>query len=67
MCYWCKERNECSEDLLKAEIQVKTNYELSLKDLHWYVLQNKEILGDSTVICEMLLQKPAPKAVSRED
>jgi hypothetical protein len=43
-CYWRKERNQCSEDLVKAEIQVKMNYGLSCSDFYSYVLQNKEIL-----------------------
>jgi hypothetical protein len=43
-CYWCRERNHRSEDLVKAEMQVKMNCGLSCKDFYSYVLQNKEIL-----------------------
>jgi hypothetical protein len=32
-CYWCKERNQCSEDLVKAKIQVQMNYGLLCKHL----------------------------------
>jgi hypothetical protein len=45
MCYWRKERNQCSEDLVKAEIQVKMNYGLSCKDFYSLVLHNEEILS----------------------
>jgi hypothetical protein len=43
-CYWRKERNQCSEDLVKAGIQVKMNYGLSCKDFYSFGLQNREIL-----------------------
>jgi hypothetical protein len=43
LCYQHKEQNQCGEDLVKAEIQVKMNYELSCKDV--YVFQNNETLG----------------------
>jgi hypothetical protein len=58
-CYWRKERNQCSEDLVRTEIQVKMNYGLSCKDFYSYVFQNE----GRTVICEILLQKQHQQAV----
>jgi hypothetical protein len=37
-CYWRKERNQCSEDLVNAKVQVKMNYGLLCKDFYLYVL-----------------------------
>jgi hypothetical protein len=49
LCYQHKEQNQCGEDLVKVETQVKMNYGLSCKD--FYVFQNNEILG-AVVICK---------------
>jgi hypothetical protein len=44
-CYRRKTPNQCSEGLVKAEIQGKMNYGLSCKNFYSYVLQKTEILG----------------------
>jgi hypothetical protein len=65
-CYWRKERNQCSEDLFKAEIQVKMNYGLSCKDFHSYVLQNKEISREERSSAKYFFKKQQQQAEWRE-
>jgi hypothetical protein len=60
-CYWRKKRNQRSEDLVKAEIQVKFNYGLFCTDFHSFVLQNKKILRALRSSAKYLFKNSANK------
>jgi hypothetical protein len=66
-CYWRKEQNQCSEDLVKAGIQVKMNCGLSCKDLYLFVLQNKDILKAEQSSAQYSFKKQHQQAVRREE
>lgn len=44
---WTKERNKLSKELLKAELQVCHNYQMSCSEFHAFVLKNPKLLNSS--------------------
>jgi hypothetical protein len=43
-CYWRDERNKCSVNLIKSEVQIKMNYQYCCKDFYFFVIRQKDLL-----------------------
>jgi hypothetical protein len=58
-CHWRVERNKCSADLIKSEVQIKMNYQYCCKDFCFFVLRQKDLLeaAKSNTKCVLKFKK----------